>query len=145
MSTINQLNSSMSVSTSDLIPVYASGSQTTRRITVGQLLELLASQQSAGSYALGIPVTKSSSFSPGDTENLLICAGSATITVLLPTASSFPGRIIMMKNVAAFSVISTAANVVPLAGGSASTSILPAGAGAKATLVSDGTNWVIMA
>jgi len=33
--------------------------------------------------------------------------------------------------------------VVPLAGGSATTAILEAVAGANATLVSDGTNWVM--
>jgi hypothetical protein len=40
---------------------------------------------------------------------------------------------------------SASSNVVPLAGGAAGTAILSATAGAWATLVSDGTNWIVMA
>ena len=47
MPTINQLNSAMSAQLSDSIPVFVSGSQTTRRITVSQLIELIAAQQPA--------------------------------------------------------------------------------------------------
>jgi hypothetical protein len=50
----------------------------------------------------------------------------------------------MFKNIASQLVISNASNVVPLIGGAAGTGILPATPGATATLVSDGTNWIIM-
>jgi hypothetical protein len=48
------------------------------------------------------------------------------------------------KTITANTVVSASSNVVPLAGGSAGTAILPATDGAWATLVSDGTNWIIM-
>jgi hypothetical protein len=64
--------------------------------------------------------------------------------VTLPTASSWTGREFTIKTIAAFTVISNASNVVPLAGGAAGTAILAATAGTWATLVSDGTNWIIM-
>lgn len=89
------------------------------------------------------PATKVASFSVAATENWLICNG-AGIVVTLPAAASFTGREIMIKTIAAQAVVSAANNVVPLAGGAAANAILPASAGAWATLVSDGTNWIIM-
>jgi len=50
----------------------------------------------------------------------------------------------MIKNIQAQTVDSASSNVVPLAGGAAGTAILSANAGRWATLVSDGTNWVVM-
>jgi hypothetical protein len=97
-----------------------------------------------GSFGRGAPVTKTGNFTLADTENWIICNGTATITVTLPAASSWTGREVMMKNTAAFTVISNASNVVPLVGGAAGTAIMPATAGSAVTLVSDGTNWIIM-
>lgn len=91
------------------------------------------------------PVTKTGNFTVADTENWLIvnnAAGSTTVT--LPTASSYTGREIMIKTIQAQTVVSASSNVVPLAGGAAGTAILAATAGSWATLVSDGTNWIIM-
>ena len=98
----------------------------------------------AGSIGRGAPVTKTGAFTVGIAENWLICNGTASITVTLPTASAWTGREIMLKTIAAFTVISASSNVVPLAGGAAGTAILAATAGRFATLVSDGTNWIIM-
>ena len=97
-----------------------------------------------GSFSRGAPVTKTASFTLADTENWIICNGTASITVTLPAASTQVGREISLKNTAAFTVVSASSNIVPLAGGAAGTAILPATAGSWATLVSDGTNWVIM-
>lgn len=97
-----------------------------------------------GSLGRNAPVTKTSSFTLADTENWIICNGAASITVTLPAASSWTGREVMVKTIAAQTVVSASSNVVPLAGGAAGTAILPATAGAWATLVSDGTNWIIM-
>lgn len=91
------------------------------------------------------PVTKTGNFTLGANENEVICNGSASITVTLPAASSFVGRRVRIKTIAAFAVISASSNVVPLAGGAAGTAILAATAGKYAELVSDGTNWVVMA
>lgn len=90
------------------------------------------------------PVTKTTSFTLSRIENWVICNGSATITATLPAASLFPGRVVNLKTIAAFTVVSASSNVVPLVGGAAGTAILAAVAGRYATLVSDGTNWIIM-
>lgn len=100
--------------------------------------------QVVGSFGRGAPVTKTGNFTLADTENWIICNGTGTITVTLPAASSWTGREFTIKTIAAFTVISNASNVVPLAGGAAGTAILAATAGTWATLVSDGTNWIIM-
>lgn len=98
----------------------------------------------ASSLQRGSPVTKTTDFSVAATENWLICNGSGIITVTLPAAASFPGREVMVKTIAAFTVVSASSNVVPLAGGAAGTAILAGIPGTWATLVSDGANWVIM-
>ena len=81
------------------------------------------------------------------TDSSLIFNGSAAnVSVTLPAAGSFPGRILYMSNLSAtYTVISAAANVMPQAGGAAATSILPATAGAWAMLQSNGTSWIILA
>lgn len=91
------------------------------------------------------PVTKTSAFTLGSNENEVICNGTASITATLPAAASWAGRKVRVKTIAAYTVVSASSNVVPLAGGSAGTAILDATAGKYAELVSDGTNWVIMA
>lgn len=91
------------------------------------------------------PVTKTTSFTVADTERNIICNGAASITVTLPAASTVTGRAIYIKTIAAFTVVSASSNVVPLTSATAGTAILAATAGKWARLVSDGTNWVIMA
>ena len=91
------------------------------------------------------PVTKTTAFTLGANENEVICNGTASITVTLPAASSWVGRKVRIKTRAAFTVISASSNVKPLDTDTAGTAILAATAGKWAELVSDGTNWVIMA
>ncbi|CAN7598603.1 hypothetical protein LJR234_004629 [Mesorhizobium amorphae] len=96
-------------------------------------------------FGRGSPIVKTADFTVAITENWLINnKAAANCTVTLPAASSFPGREIMLTNRQAFTVISASSNVVPLAGGAAGTAILAATAGRWATLVSDGTNWLIL-
>jgi hypothetical protein len=97
-----------------------------------------------GSFSRGAPVTKTASFTLADTENWIICNGTASITVTLPAASSQVGREITIKNVAAFTVVSASANIVPITGTTAAAAILPATVGAWVRLVSDGANWQTM-
>jgi hypothetical protein len=97
-----------------------------------------------GSLGRGAPVTKTTDFTVAATENWLIMNGTSTITITLPTASSFTGRELMIKNIAAYTVISASSNVKPIDTDTAATAILPATAGSWCTLVSDGTNWVTM-
>ena len=91
------------------------------------------------------PVTKTADFTLGANENEVICNGTTSITATLPAAASWVGRKVRIKTVAAYTVVSASSNVVPLAGGSAGTAILAAAAGKYAEMVSDGTNWVVMA
>lgn len=91
------------------------------------------------------PITKTTSFTLGANENEIICNGSASITVTLPSASLWVGRNIRIKTRAAYTVVSASSNVKPIDTDTAGTSILAATAGKWAELVSDGSNWVIMA
>jgi hypothetical protein len=63
----------------------------------------------------------------------------------IPGTGFLAGRTLFLKNTAGFAINSVAANVIPQAGGAAGTAILPATAGKWCTLVSDGTNFQIMA
>jgi hypothetical protein len=94
--------------------------------------------------ATGAPVTKTANFSVANGETWLINNKSgSSCTVTLPTASSNTGRVLYFLNYQAQTLVSASSNVVPLAGGSATTAILEAVAGSNATLVSDGTNWIM--
>jgi len=99
---------------------------------------------SYGWFASSAPSTKTANYSVANSDSSLIfnCAGSCALT--LPTASSFSGRWLTVKTVAAQTVVSASSNVVPLAGGAAGTAILAATAGKWADLQSDGTNWIQM-
>lgn len=91
-------------------------------------------------------VTKVADFTLADTEGWVINNKSgSTCTVTLPAASAWSGRAVTFKNLQTQTVVSASSNVVPLIGGAAGTAILPLIVGSWATLVSDGTNWVIMA
>jgi hypothetical protein len=91
-------------------------------------------------------VTKTADFTLADDEGWVINnkVGS-TCTVTLPAASLWAGRAVTFKNLQTQTLVSASSNVVPLIGGAAGTAILPLIVGSWATLVSDGTNWVIMA
>lgn len=92
----------------------------------------------------GAPVTKTANFTVAAGETWLINNKSgSTCTVTLPTASSYSGRVLYFLNYQAYTVVSASSNVVPLTGGAAGTAILNAVAGDTATLVSDGTNWIM--
>jgi len=71
-----------------------------------------------------------------------------TVTVTLPNAASYPGREIFIKNSGSGIVLSASSNIIGMAvsfSGSTQTAILNPGGNIRfATLVSDGTNWIIM-
>ena len=96
------------------------------------------------SGAGGAPVTKTADFTVAAGEAWLINNKSgSTCTVTLPSASTNTGRTLHFQNYQAQTLVSASSNVVPLAGGAAGTAILAAVAGANATLVSDGTSWIM--
>jgi hypothetical protein len=119
----------------------------------GDLLQYDSAQQrwenvTASSVVAGIataPVTKVANFTVADNETWLINNKSgSTCVVTMPTASSWIGRSITIKNMQAQLVNSAASNIVPLDSTTAGTAILLDVVGNWATMVSDGTNWVIM-
>lgn len=96
------------------------------------------------SGAGGAPVTKTADFTVAAGETWLINNKSgSSCTVTLPSASTNTGRVLHFQNYQAQTLVSASSNVVPLVGGAATTAILEAVAGANATLVSDGTNWIM--
>jgi hypothetical protein len=97
------------------------------------------------SAASSAPVTKTADFTVADNETWIINNKSgSTCTVTLPTASAWTGRYLTFKNLQAQTLVSASSNVVLIDGTVAGTAILLAVVGNWATMVSDGTNWVIM-
>jgi hypothetical protein len=115
----------------------ASGNFTAGTVTVTNVT-------ASGYLSTTAPVIKTADFTVAATENWLISNKASSCTVTLPTVASFTGREITIKNLAAFTVVSASANVKPIGTNTAGTAILPATAGTWCTLVSDGTNWIVM-
>ena len=92
------------------------------------------------------PVTKTgTSGTIANSETSVIFNPSGTYTATLPAASSHTGKTIYVKSIAAQTINSASSNIVPRNSATAGTALLASGAGNWAQLVSDGTNWVIMA
>lgn len=99
----------------------------------------------ASATPLAAPATKTADFTVGASEVWLINNKSgSTCTVTLPAAASNSGRILTFQNYQPQLLVSASSDVVPLGGGSPGTAILAAVVGNWATMVSDGTNWIIM-
>ena len=91
------------------------------------------------------PVTKTADFTVAYNETWIINNKSgSTCVVTLPAAATNVGRYLTFQNNQDQSLDSASSNVVPQGGGSAGTAILTNVSGNWATLVSNGTNWVIM-
>ena len=103
----------------------------------GGVVQVLAAVNTA-------PVTQTANFSVGATDRWVINNKSgSSCTATLPAASTNAGRVLYFQNYQAQTLVSASSNVVQVGGGSAATAILEAVAGANATLVSDGTNWIM--
>jgi len=94
---------------------------------------------------LSTVITKTADYTITGTDTWIINnkTGSA-LTLTFPAASSWTGRYITVKNMQAQLVNSASSNIVPLDSTTAGTAILLDVIGNWATMVSDGTNWVIM-
>lgn len=93
----------------------------------------------------GVPVTKTADFTVAVGETWIINNKSgSTCTVTLPSAATYPGRYLTFQNNQDQNLVSASSNVIPQGGGAAGTAILTNVSGNWATLVSNGTNWVIM-
>jgi hypothetical protein len=89
------------------------------------------------------PVTITSDFTVTGETWIINNKSGSTCTVTLPTAAAYTGRTLNFQNYQDQSLVSASSNVVPQGGGSAGTAILTNVSGNWATLVSNGTNWVI--
>ena len=102
----------------------------------------------SGSFSRGVPVTKTVDFTLANNENWVICnkTGSNCV-VTLPSPSACPGREVTFvhRQSQSFSLTSSISNVINRQGASGAIVPLSSGNGAWATIVSDGTNWIIMA
>lgn len=113
-------------------------------ITITNASGSITVARSGGSFS-SAPVTATSNYSIASTDTWIINnKAAASLTVTLPSASTNTGRELTFQNYQLFTVISASSNVVPQGGGSAGTAILAASVGDWATLVSDGTNWIMM-
>jgi hypothetical protein len=94
---------------------------------------------------LSTVLTKTADYTITNTDMWIINnkTGSA-LTLTFPAASSWVGRSITVKNMQPQLVNSASSNIVPIDSTTAGTAILLAVVGNWATMVSDGTNWVIM-
>ena len=124
--------------------LYGNGSGGFSNVTVGSGLSFSAGTLAATISAPSAPVTQTANFTVAATDVWSINNKSgSTCTVTLPTPSTNSGRVLYFQNYQAQTLVSASSNVVPLAGGAAATSILLASSGDSATLVSDGTNWLM--
>jgi hypothetical protein len=92
----------------------------------------------AKSYSSSRTGISTASYTVLSTDYMLYNTVATTLT--LPSA----GKILIIKNVGAFSCVSASANVIPQAGGTAVVNILAATSGKWAMIQSNGTNWEIM-
>jgi hypothetical protein len=98
-----------------------------------------------GSATTSAPVIKTSNFTLGANESWVINNKSgSTCTVTLPTPSAYTGKQVTFKNMQPQLLVSASSNVVPIDSTTAGTAILLDVIGNWATIVSDGSNWVIM-
>ena len=98
----------------------------------------------SGVSVTSAPVTKVADFTVASTDTWIINNKSgSTCTATLPAPTTNTGRVLYFQNYQNQFLVSASSNVVPRAGGAASTAILADEAGDTATLVSDGTNWIM--
>lgn len=129
--------------------VEVSQSTQTANVTINGNLKLQINSTTVkvnGNFATTAPVTKTADFTLADGENFIINnkTGSSCV-VTLPSAASHTGRQVTFKTLQAQALTSGSSNVCPIDSATPGTAILTSTVGKWATVVSDGTNWVIMA
>ena len=130
--------------------LYANTTTTLAKLKSGLAGQVLTANglNTAPSWAsstTSAPVTKTADFTLATTEAWVINNKSgSTCTVTMPAPSAYTGRQVTFKNMQAQLLVSASGNVVPIDSTSAGTGILLDVVGNSATMVSDGSNWVIM-
>jgi len=130
--------------------LYANTTTTLAKLHPGSVGQVLTTNgaNAAPSWATSTgtaPVTKTADFTLAATDSWVINNKSgSTCTVTLPAPSAYTGRQVVFKNMQPQLLVSASSNVVPIDSTSAGTAILLDVVGNSATMVSDGSNWVIM-
>jgi hypothetical protein len=110
----------------------------------GTTVKGLVAVQAAGYFQGTAPTNvTAATYTVTGTDNFINFNITANNTLTLPTATA--GRILWLRNTAAFAVNSVTSNVLPMGSTTAGTAILAATAGKWALLVGNGTNWTTMA
>lgn len=91
---------------------------------------------------LGITTQTGATYTVGASDYSIIANRAGTVTLTLGTPTI--GRTLLIRTIQAQTVVSATSNVVPIAGGSATTAILSATAGKYALIQWDGIAWQIM-
>ena len=118
---------------------------TTVGILKGTGVSSVAAVANTDYVPLSTVLTKTADYAITNTDTWIINNKSAAaLTLTFPAASAWPGRQITIKNLQTQLVNSATSNVVPIDSATAGTAILLNVVGNWATLVSDGTNWIIM-
>jgi hypothetical protein len=102
---------------------------------------------SSGYLKRGYLSSTSTSITVGDNDTWLNIHQDTEVTITLPLASSYTGREIIIKQTGSGVVTSASSNIIGFTtafNGSTQTAIINPANYRFATLVSDGTNWVIM-
>ena len=106
---------------------------------------IISSSGGGGGGSLSAPVIETANFTLTTPTNWVINNKSgSTCTATLPAASSYLGYTITLQNYQDQSLVSATSNIIPLGGGNPGTSILDNCSGSWATLVSNGSNWVVV-
>jgi hypothetical protein len=113
--------------------------------TVTSPISSITSYQKVAVAAVTTPIT-AATYTVPVTDTFVIFNSASSISVTLPTASAFTGRTLHFKTINTGAVTSASSNVVALATSTAAATLFSANTAGKWTiLVSNGTNWVIMA
>jgi len=120
----------------------SSGGTISGAVTLNDELNL-----SSGYLKRGYLSSTSTSITVGDNDTWLNIHQDAEVTITLPLASSYTGRELIIKQTGSGVVTSASSNIIGFTtayNGSTQTAIINPANYRFATLVSDGTNWVIM-
>jgi hypothetical protein len=100
-----------------------------------------------GSFGRGTPrvISTGTTYSVLPTDNWIINNQGSTLTITLPSAVIWPGREIMIKNAQPVTINSASSNIISKSEATSTQTTIVSGDGLWAFLVSDGTNWQIMA
>lgn len=116
----------------------------TGSVGIGTTTNLSTLTINGGIAPKGAPAAiNAATYTVGATDSSLRFTTTAC-AVTLPSAASFPGRMLFMCVLTAHAITSASSNVLPANSETPGTAILAATAGKTCILQSNGTNWVVV-